>query len=529
MLFLLKRLKHAKGYYSLLLILAVATTLVTICISSEISSLTMHISANGLTGISSLLLLLTGNYILLGICNNSFNRRVIMHMQASFFKQLYSEILHKINALPYDSQSLQNTKDTYTLLSADCDSTLNCLCDTLTTILFETIRLFFVLVYMCMLSPLLFFIYFCAVFLSVVLQWKTSHSVEKASEKAKEAEVNLNGHLKDVLDHKMTIQTNQAYAFSKQIYALSQQEYTQQGIHMAKVTVPVKVIGLLCGVIPVLSVCLASILLYPHISLEVFMGFFYLCQEIVPSQLHYTDYIVTYRKEKVSVQRIEQFLHQEEKTYPAADSQNIVFDHVYYTYPGEDTYALRDVSFTLKQGSKVAFIGESGSGKSTALKLIAHMMLPSSGSCLSKEAVFTQQFPWLFTDTLYGNVALEDHVDEEKLTDSLSKAKLGNMENREIENNGSNLSGGQRQRIALARALYHAKDILLFDESISALDAANAHAVLQELLQPYLSSTRIFSLHQLEYLKQMDQILVFKEGKVVFDGSYSQYKEVYGK
>ena len=56
MLFLLKRLKHAKGYYSLLLILAVATTLVTICISSEISSLTMHISANGLTGISSLLL-----------------------------------------------------------------------------------------------------------------------------------------------------------------------------------------------------------------------------------------------------------------------------------------------------------------------------------------------------------------------------------------------------------------------------------------------------------------------------------------
>ncbi|MEE1411768.1 MAG: ABC transporter ATP-binding protein, partial [Bulleidia sp.] len=438
-----------------------------ICISSEISSLTMHISANGLTGISSLLLLLTGNYILLGICNNSFNRRVIMHMQASFFKQLYSEILHKINALPYDSQSLQNTKDTYTLLSADCDSTLNCLCDTLTTILFETIRLFFVLVYMCMLSPLLFFIYFCAVLLSVVLQWKTSHSVEKASEKAKEAEVNLNGHLKDVLDHKMTIQTNQAYAFSKQIYASSQQEYTHQGIHMAKVTVPVKVIGLLCGVIPVLAVCLASILLYPHISLEVFMGFFYLCQEIVPSQLHYTDYIVTYRKEKVSVQRIEQFLNQEEKTYPAADSQNIVFDHVYYTYPGEDTYALRDVSFTLKQGSKVAFIGESGSGKSTALKLIAHMMLPSSGSCLSKEAVFTQQFPYLFTDTLYGNVALEDHVDEKKLTDSLSKAKLGNMENREIENNGSNLSGGQRQRIALARALYHAKDILLFDESIS--------------------------------------------------------------
>lgn len=448
MLSLLKRLKHVKGYYSLLLILAVATTLVTICISSEISSLTMHISANGLTGISSLLFLLTGNYILLGVFNNSLSRQVIMHMQASFFKQLYADILHKINALPYDSKSLQNTKETYTLLSTDCDSTLNCLCDTLTTILFETIRLLFILVYMCMLSPLLFFVYFCAVFLSVFLQWKTSHSVEKVSEKAKEAEVNLNGHLKDVLDHKMTIQTNKAYDFSKRIYAASQKEYTQQGIHMAKVTVPVKVIGLLCGVIPVLSVCLASILLYPHISLGVFMAFFYLCQEIVPSQLHYTDYIVTYRKERVSVQRIEQFLNQEEKSYPAADSQNIVFNHVYYTYPGEDTYALQDVSFTLKQGSKVAFIGESGSGKSTALKLIAHMILPSSGSCLSKEAVFTQQFPYLFTDTLYGNVALEDHVDEEKLTDSLSKAKLENMENREIENNGGNLSGGQRENCA---------------------------------------------------------------------------------
>ena len=75
---LLKRLKHAKWYYSVLLCLAVVTTLVTICISSEISSLTMHISRTGLTGISSLLLLVTGNYILLGICNNSLNRQVII-------------------------------------------------------------------------------------------------------------------------------------------------------------------------------------------------------------------------------------------------------------------------------------------------------------------------------------------------------------------------------------------------------------------------------------------------------------------
>lgn len=529
MVSLLRYLKHVKFYYFLFFFLSVISTFLTIGISHEISSLTFHISDTGLTGISSLVLVLIVTYILQALFSKSFNRLLILHMQRDFFGQLYEKILHKLNALPYEADSLQDTKDTYTLLSADCDSTLNCLCETGTTLLFETLRLFFILIYICFLSPVLFCIYFCAVLLSVFLQWKTSERVERASQKVKEAEIELNGHLKDVLDHRETIQDNQAYRFSEEIYSQSQEKYTQCNLSMAKVTVPIKIIGLLCGLFPVLSICLASVILYPHISLEVFMAVFYLCQEIVPSQLHYTDYIASYRKEKVSVQRVVRFLNQEEKTCPCSDSPDIVFEHVQYTYPHAETCALKDVSFTIPQGSRVAFVGESGSGKSTALKLIAHMLSPTEGTCLSKEALFTQQFPYLFTDTLYTNVALEEDVKKDRLFSSLSKARIETLENRQIENNGANLSGGQKQRIALARAFYHTKDILLFDESISALDASNAHAILQELMDPSLSSTRIFSLHQREYLKQMDQILVFRKGRVVFNGSYAKYREVYGE
>ena len=98
-----------------------------------------------------------------------------------------------------------------------------------------------------------------------------------------------------------------------------------------------------------------------------------------------------------------------------------------------------------------------------------------------------------------------------------------------LEKNGSNLSGGQKQRISLARALLNHKDVILFDESFSGIDSNNALEILQNIMKEYPKETMVFTIHQLELLKEMNRIVVMDNGSIVFDGTYQEYEAKYGK
>lgn len=224
-------------------------------------------------------------------------------------------------------------------------------------------------------------------------------------------------------------------------------------------------------------------------------------------------------------------------------SGNIYFKNIEVRY-GQDKTALNKFNLNIKAGEKVALVGRSGSGKTTAINLLPRFITPSSGEILldgidintiklenlrAQFALVTQEI-FLFDDTLFENVrysrpsATEADVmaalEAANLTDLVNKHPLGLHQ--PIGANGSQLSGGQRQRVSIARAILKDAPILLLDEATSALDNESERLVQQALERLMQGRTSIIVAHRLSTIEQADRIIVMDEGKIIEEGSHHE-------
>ena len=224
-------------------------------------------------------------------------------------------------------------------------------------------------------------------------------------------------------------------------------------------------------------------------------------------------------------------------------SGNIYFKNIEVRY-GQDKTALNNFNLNIKAGEKVALVGRSGSGKTTAINLLPRFITPSSGEILldgidintiklenlrAQFALVTQEI-FLFDDTLFENVrysrpsATEADVmaalEAANLTDLVNKHPLGLHQ--PIGANGSQLSGGQRQRVSIARAILKDAPILLLDEATSALDNESERLVQQALERLMQGRTSIIVAHRLTTIEQADRIIVMDEGKIIEEGSHHE-------
>ncbi len=224
-------------------------------------------------------------------------------------------------------------------------------------------------------------------------------------------------------------------------------------------------------------------------------------------------------------------------------SGNIYFKNIEVRY-GQDKTALNNFNLNIKAGEKVALVGRSGSGKTTAINLLPRFITPSSGEILldgidintiklenlrAQFALVTQEI-FLFDDTLFENVrysrpsATEADVmaalEAANLTELVNKHPLGLHQ--PIGANGSQLSGGQRQRVSIARAILKDAPILLLDEATSALDNESERLVQQALERLMQGRTSIIVAHRLSTIEQADRIIVMDEGKIIEEGSHHE-------
>ncbi|HNW83994.1 MAG TPA: ABC transporter ATP-binding protein [Candidatus Cryosericum sp.] len=219
----------------------------------------------------------------------------------------------------------------------------------------------------------------------------------------------------------------------------------------------------------------------------------------------------------------------------------IKFRHVTFTYPGTPQPQLRDVSFQVVRGQKVALVGASGSGKSTVIRLLTGEYEPQAGelrvggvttSEWSLQALRTvmavvDQDAFLFDDAIRTNVA-SGRLDAsgEEISAALEAAQCAFVPGlpQGIETSvgeaGGSLSGGQRQRIALARALVRNTPILLLDEATSALDNQMEQDVYTAITHGTHDRTIIAVAHRLSTVKDFDCIVVFEDGQVVEQGTH---------
>lgn len=221
----------------------------------------------------------------------------------------------------------------------------------------------------------------------------------------------------------------------------------------------------------------------------------------------------------------------------------IEFKDVSFRYPDADADVLENISFSVKPGQTVAFIGSTGSGKSTLINLIPRFYDCSDGEILvngQNVKDYTQQqlhdiigyVPQkgvLFSGTVKSNLKYgkEDATSEEiaKVLD-ISEAgfvyDLPNGLDYHVSQGGKNVSGGQKQRLSIARALIKDPDILIFDDSFSALDYKTDKTVRQKLNEEYKNTTKVIVAQRIGTIMNADQIIVLDQGKMVGKGTHKQ-------
>lgn len=218
-----------------------------------------------------------------------------------------------------------------------------------------------------------------------------------------------------------------------------------------------------------------------------------------------------------------------------------------FVYPHSDKKVLRDVTFMIQPGERVAIVGPSGAGKSTLCDLFLGLLRPTRGeveiggipaaewiaSNLGKVSYLPQEIT-LITGTLLENICLgiaNDEVDLKRVTTAIKRAQLEEFVellseglNTHLGVSGTELSGGQKQRVGIARALYSDPRIIIMDEATSALDAETEHAIIGILEGLGAQTTVIFIAHRLSSIRNFSRIMYFEDGELVEDGSFIDLK-----
>ncbi|SDW76912.1 ATP-binding cassette, subfamily B [Lutibacter oricola] len=264
---------------------------------------------------------------------------------------------------------------------------------------------------------------------------------------------------------------------------------------------------------------------------------------------------------EASQKRINEFLKHEpeiknNQLKPSTINGKIEFKNVTFTYDDTDITALDNVSFTIKRGETLAILGNTGSGKSTIINLIARLYDVSNGSInidnknieqlnldnLRQSIGFVPQEAFLFSDTIKNNIKFGDENASDKKIEQAAKdayihhniIDFNEGYDTYVGERGVTLSGGQKQRISIARAIIKNPQILIFDDCLSAVDTETEEIILNNLYKISKNKTSVIVSHRISSVKNADKIIVLNKGKIIQQGSHTElvaidgyYKELF--
>ena len=283
------------------------------------------------------------------------------------------------------------------------------------------------------------------------------------------------------------------------------------------------------------------------------MAFISYAMMIVMSFLIVSMVAVILPRAEVSVGRVQEVLdvtpavaEPEQPVSPAADAPRgrLVFDHVGFHYPDAEGEVVSDVSFATTPGKVTAIVGSTGSGKSTLVQLVPRLYDPTAGTItldgvdtrkmsladLRSRVGYVPQQGFLFSGTIASNVAFgTDGADEKDLLHAIDVAQATELVTEKedglqmtIAQGGTNVSGGQRQRLAIARALATHPEVLVLDDSFSALDYATDARLRQALAREQADTAVLVVAQRIATVMGADQIIVLDEGRVVGQGTHEE-------
>jgi ATP-binding cassette, subfamily B, bacterial MsbA len=285
------------------------------------------------------------------------------------------------------------------------------------------------------------------------------------------------------------------------------------------------------------------------ISASEFIAFIIIFSQVLPPAKALTTTFNTVQRGLASADRVFEYIDKEEiieedkGLEKITDIKNsISFNNVYFAYKNKNV--LKDISFKINKGDKIAIVGPSGSGKSTIIDLISKFYKVKSGDIkidgkninsyntydIRKLIGIVTQESLLFHDSIRNNITFgTNEIDEDKMIESARIANafnfIDNLDDKfdtEIGERGLKLSGGQRQRICIARAIYKDPPILIFDEATSSLDSKSEISVQKAVEEVMKDRTSIIIAHRLSTIKNVDKIIVIEDGKIIEMGSHQE-------
>lgn len=223
---------------------------------------------------------------------------------------------------------------------------------------------------------------------------------------------------------------------------------------------------------------------------------------------------------------------------------DIEFKNVSFRYPLSNSYALKNINLNIRKGSTLGIIGHTGSGKSTLINLIPRIWDATEGNIfidrneiksiplkvLRESIGIVPQESFLFSDTIEKNISYSEDISEEKNVVEFSKSaglykdvtEFPNQFKTILGERGITLSGGQKQRTSIARAIYKRPEILILDDSLSAVDTKTEEEILQELKKIMNDRTSIIISHRISTIKNANNIIVLSKGEIKEEGTHNE-------
>lgn len=236
-------------------------------------------------------------------------------------------------------------------------------------------------------------------------------------------------------------------------------------------------------------------------------------------------------------------------------SNGFYFENVYYKYPGQNTYAIENVTMYIQNGEKISLVGENGAGKTTFILLLLKLISPTSGKIyfngvnINDIAVedYWKNFSTVFQDYKLYNFSISENITlcdapfvQSEILSALERCgmleEVSSLKNgldtpigHEFSKEGVDFSGGQRQRIAIARAIYKNGSVFILDEPTSALDAKAENDIFQLMRGLASSNTAFFISHRLYSAKFCNRIFFFDNGRITESGTHESLMNQHGK